>query len=282
VDQEYVDSYVFELTSLVHDTPACLLFNADECGIDEFVDAKKKHVLAPAGIDPSHLAYSVQRKPNHITLLPLISFGQGSFCQFLVTRRRTTDADVFTHGLRKNIDLRIEYSESGYMTTELFLLWVREVFFPSVEKVRADDETGSAWAVLILDGFRGHTTTEILAEMYAHGVHVVLLPPHSSHALQPMDLTTFAGLKRLLRRYSAEDSLGVQATLIYRIVHVCQDSTTMHKNIAAFERAGFLVVSSFPLSRVRINIDQLKKQFAILHADYPDGDSSTESSSSSS
>jgi hypothetical protein len=282
VEQEYVDAYVHELLELAQNTPSCLLFNADECGIDDFVNAKKKHVLAPVGIKASQLAYSVPRKANHVTLFPLISFGQGSFCPLLITRRRTTDADVFSHGFRRNIDLRIEYSESGYVTSELFLLWAQEMFFPTLEKVRADNNTGSAWAILILDGFRGHTTTELLAEMFAHGVHVILLPPHSSHALQPLDLTTFAGLKRLLRRYAAEADLGVQATLIHRIVHVCQDSTTMHKNIGAFERAGFLVDSSSPLPRVQINVVQLKNQIAILHADYPDEDPESDSSSSSS
>jgi hypothetical protein len=279
VQQEYVDAYVHELLELAQNTPTCLLFNADESGIDDFVDAKRKHVLAPTSVPPTQLTYSVQRKANHITLLPLINFSDGSFCQFLVTRRRTTDDDVFTHGLRKNVDLRIEYSENGYMTISLFLLWAREVFFPALQKVREVNQTGAAWAVLILDGFRGHTTTEVLAEMYAHGVHVILLPPHSSHALQPLDLTTFAGLKRLLRSYCAEEALGVQAALIHRIVHVCQDSTTMHKNIAAFERGGFLSDSSSPLPRVKINVDQLRKQIALINARYPEDESGTDSSS---
>jgi hypothetical protein len=282
VEQEYVDAYVQDLFEFVQGIPTCLLFNAEESGIDEYVDAKRKHVLAPATADPSHLVYSVQRKPNHITLLPLINFSDGNFCQFIVTRRRTTDADVFTHGLRRNIDLRLEYSETGYMTTELFLLWAREIFFPSLVKVRAANNTGSAWAVLIVDGFRGHTNTELLAEMEANGVHLVLLPPHSSHALQPFDLTTFSGLKRLLRRYNAESDLGVQATLIHRIVHACQDSTTMHKNISAFERAGFLSDSSNPLPLTVINVPKLKEQIALLHAKYPDDESESDSSSSSS
>jgi hypothetical protein len=282
VEQEFVDAYIHELLDLAANTPTCLFFNTDECGIDDYVDAKKKHILAPAGIEAVQLAYSVQRKANHVTLLPLISFGEGNFCPLLVTRRRTTDVDVFTHGLRSNIDLRVVYTETGYMTSALFLLWAREIFFPSLANVRAANSTGSAWAVLILDGFRGHTTTEVLAEMHANGVHVILLPPHSSHALQPLDLTTFAGLKRLLRRYAAEEDLGVQATMIHRIVHVCQDSTTMHKNIAAFERAGFLVDSSTPLPRVQINVAQLKNQIAILHADYPDEEPESDPSSSSS
>jgi hypothetical protein len=281
VEQEYVDAYVHELFDLVQNMPCCLLFNADESGIDDFVDAKKKHVLAPASVPASQLAYSVARKANHVTLLPLINFGQGGFCPYLITRRRTTDADVYSHGLRKDVELRLEYSEKGYMTIPLFLLWAREIFFPAVAKVRAENNTGKAWAVLLLDGFRGHTGTELLAEMHANGVHVVYFPPHSTHALQPEDLTTFAGLKKLLRSYNAESDLGTQATLIHRIVHVCQDSTTMHKNIAAFERAGFEIDSSGPLPCVRINVPKLKEQIALLHADYPDAESESDSSSSS-
>jgi hypothetical protein len=282
VEQEYVDSYVDDLLEFVQNMPCCLLFNADESGIDEYVDAKRKHVLAPANVPPAQLAYSVKRKPNHITLLPLISYGQGNFCPFLVTRRKTTDADVYSHGMRHNIDLHVAHSETGYMTGDLFLQWAHEIFFPALERVRAENKTGSAWAVLILDGFRGHTNTELLAEMEANGVHLVLLPPHSSHALQPLDLTTFAGLKRLLRSCTAELGLDEQAALIHRIVHVCQDSTTMHKNIAAFERAGFMIDSTGPLPRVRIDVAQLKKQIALLHAELPDELASSDSSSSSS
>jgi 4-hydroxybenzoate polyprenyltransferase len=55
--------------------------------------------------------------------------------------------------------------------------------------------------LLILDGYRSHKTTDFMYLCYQHNVHLLFLPPHSSHVLQPLDLSVFLSLKS---RYQKE------------------------------------------------------------------------------
>jgi hypothetical protein len=270
VVQEYVDSYVEELHTIVQRTPPCLLFNVDECGIDPFVDAKQMKVLAPATCDRSSLVYRVERKPQHITLTLCISLGGVSLTPHIITRRKTLENDLTKEGLILDEDMTIAYSEKGYMTTELFLDWARSVFFPGLARIREEKGTGGAWATLLLDGFSGHTNTEVIAEMEANGVHLVYFPPHSTHVFQPLDLTIFGGLKAILRNYHEEHSLSAQAETINKIINAAQDSTTKHKIIAAFRRAGILLECNASGQFIEIDVTRIQEGCAKIKCTYPE------------
>ncbi len=54
--------------------------------------------------------------------------------------------------------------------------------------------------LLILDGHRSHETTEFLWKCLKHNIYILFLPAHTSHVLQPLDLTVFSALKRAYRK----------------------------------------------------------------------------------
>jgi hypothetical protein len=85
--------------------------------------------------------------------------------------------------------------ENAFMTTRLFELWAREVFFPAVAQRRAEFEyTGRA--PLLLDGLGSHHTDEFLQTCARQGIDVLFLAPHSSDQTQPLDVLNFALMKR--------------------------------------------------------------------------------------
>ena len=49
--------------------------------------------------------------------------------------------------------------------------------------------------LLILDGHGSHETTDFMYLCYQHNIHLLFLPPHTSHVLHPLDLSVFSSLK---------------------------------------------------------------------------------------
>jgi hypothetical protein len=58
------------------------------------------------------------------------------------------------------------------------------------------DRTKGVYRLLILDGHGSHVTPEFDLFCKDHCIITLCMPPHSSHLLQPLDVSCFAGLKR--------------------------------------------------------------------------------------
>ena len=82
--------------------------------------------------------------------------------------------------------------ENGFMDNENFSTWM--TFF-----IRHHERRGSLRAskrmLLILDGHKSHVTMEVLLKAKSHGVDMVSLPFHTSHELQPFDISCFKPFK---------------------------------------------------------------------------------------
>ena len=79
-------------------------------------------------------------------------------------------------------------SESGWMTAEIFLQVMEHV-------VRHTQASRENQVVLIMDNHESHISLDALTYAKAQGVHVVTLPPHTSHKTQPLDITVFGPMK---------------------------------------------------------------------------------------
>src|SRR5579859_1030325 len=51
------------------------------------------------------------------------------------------------------------------------------------------------YRLLLCDGHDSHISAEFIAFTIGNNIEVVLLPPHSSHLLQPLDVAVFGPLK---------------------------------------------------------------------------------------
>ena len=52
--------------------------------------------------------------------------------------------------------------------------------------------------LLIMDGHSSHITANVIAFCMQKAIDLMILPPHCSHILQPLDVGVFAPLKRAL------------------------------------------------------------------------------------
>jgi hypothetical protein len=56
------------------------------------------------------------------------------------------------------------------------------------------------WRMLILDGHGSHISLDFLWACKQNKVYLLFLPAHSSHVLQPLDLSVFSVVKRFYRQ----------------------------------------------------------------------------------
>jgi hypothetical protein len=94
----------------------------------------------------------------------------------------------FPKGL--NDGIRIAVSESGYINNLLSFEWLKHF---DVQTRPAD----GAWRMLVIDGHGSHLTKEFVDYCYEPEVKILvfLLPPHSTHILQPLDIGIFQSFK---------------------------------------------------------------------------------------
>jgi hypothetical protein len=73
--------------------------------------------------------------------------------------------------------------------------WLEKCFEPTTR-----EKANGATRLLIYDGHGSHVTGSFLSHCLKHDIQVVLLLPHTSHLLQPLDVGVFSPLKHYLSR----------------------------------------------------------------------------------
>jgi 4-hydroxybenzoate polyprenyltransferase len=87
-------------------------------------------------------------------------------------------------------------TDNGWTTDATALEWLLTVFIPQSAPRDPKDHR-----LLILDGHGSYKTTEFMWQCFKHNIYLIFLPPHTSHVLQPLDLSIFSPLKRAYRHH---------------------------------------------------------------------------------
>jgi hypothetical protein len=146
-------------------------------------------------------------------------------------------------------------SPKGWTNDALAIEWLDKVFIPNAVD---NERVVKAPVALILDGHGSHCTGAFLYRCWQKDIHLVYLPPHTSHLLQPQDLGTYSSLKRF---YSDEIKQYIihtgQVTItrstfndLYRKARL--SALAKHRVIAGWTRSGL-----YPLDRIRILDDPM-------------------------
>ena len=135
-------------------------------------------------------------------------------------------------------------TDKGWINQAVALQWLEQIFIPYTQP-----EDPTQQRLLVLDGHNSHTTVEFMWLCHSNNIHVIYLPAHTSHVLQPLDLSIFSPLKHGYRKYlnqlnnwSESTVLGKQA-MIQCVQKARQDALTS-KNI----RAGWKATGLWPVS----------------------------------
>ena len=85
------------------------------------------------------------------------------------------------------------------MTTYLFSAWLSH-FIESVQR-QYGGISQERRHLLILDGHNLHVTLDVIREARAAGLDILMLPAHTSHAMQPLDVSIFKPFRVHFRAY---------------------------------------------------------------------------------
>ena len=80
-------------------------------------------------------------------------------------------------------------TENGWTNDAYGLEWLKTVFEPNTRPKRATTKR-----ILIVDGHSSHVNLAFIDYADRHSIIIVILPPHSTHRLQPLDLNCFLPL----------------------------------------------------------------------------------------
>lgn len=79
-----------------------------------------------------------------------------------------------------------QVSDNGWITKKLFFEWFK-LFVQAISPIRP--------VLLILDGHTSHITINVIEFARANEIHLLCLPSHTSHVLQPLDVGAFKSFK---------------------------------------------------------------------------------------
>ena len=113
----------------------------------------------------------------------------------VIFKGKTIQQQWYPEDMKPFRDWLFRSTENGWTSDEVAIRWLEKVFLPRT--ATKDQEK----RLLIFDGHGSHETNDFMFRCYQNNVQLMYLPAHTSHVLQPLDLSIFSPLKRAYRRY---------------------------------------------------------------------------------
>ena len=125
-------------------------------------------------------------------------------------------------------------SETGWSNTDILLDYIQNHFLKYVKTP----------VLLVYDGHSTHITSSVLSLARNSGIHLFVLPPHSSHITQPLDVGIFGPMKKFItsecHQYLHNNPNQIITKYhLPKIISKSYDKAMCSKNIvSAFEKCG--------------------------------------------
>ena len=207
-----------------------LIFNCDESGFE--FDAINKIVAAARGA--KHIPRVSKGQHEKVTVLACASAAGSTLPPMFVYKSLSGRVP---NGVQEGAPAGTLFTaqKSGWIDKNLYLKWFTELFLTSIPAERP--------ILLLVDGHKAHVTQEVIESAAENQVLVFCLPAHSSHLLQPLDLSLFGPLKRGWVRacaaFSHITSTVVNQRIFAKIFNIAWHSGTTPEVIrGGFKRSG--------------------------------------------
>lgn len=134
--------------------------------------------------------------------------------------------------------------KNGWIDKDIFDEYCTHVLIPNFLKRRAKLNGPDKRGLLVLDGHSSRINPELWKKFRAADIDVLVLPAHTSHVTQPLDLCVFSLFKRYLRPLpeykDAETAPDKRYGLLKAAEHAFQMATCSRFIMKSFKRAGIL------------------------------------------
>jgi hypothetical protein len=136
-----------------------------------------------------------QVKPTNtqwVTLIQGACADGSTIPPFLIFKGKELNHTWFNQGLPSTWTFTV--SSNGWTSNQIGLQWIQHF------ERHTRSKTASSKRLLILDNHGSHTTLEFRSFSEENGIVLLWMPPHSSHLLQPLDISCFGPLKTAFSR----------------------------------------------------------------------------------
>lgn len=159
------------------------IFNGDEIGF--CLDPETKAVIIPKKEKNAYLIDTGSKK--NVTVLNTYSASGMAVPPCVILPYQRIPAEIVQSF---PVDWGLGKSESGWMTKDTFLAYIKNVFHPYLVENHIPRPV-----IYFVDGHRSHTPFETAEECVSLGIILICLYANSTHIIQPADVAIFRSLK---------------------------------------------------------------------------------------
>ena len=167
----------------LHDKPQCI-YNVDETGIN--TEHKPGNVVALKGSRPAAVTSS---RSATVTVIACGNAAGSCIPPFVIFKGKRNQSEL---AAKCTAGTQVRMSDTGWSNNVLFMDFLENHF---LKHTSGGDPSHK---LLLYDGHASHVTIAMIEWARDHKVILFVLPPHTSHLTQPLDVGCFGPFKRHL------------------------------------------------------------------------------------
>lgn len=183
LNREVVGHYFDSLGDLINklnlQNKPSMIWNCDETG--KQLEHTPVRVVAKKG--SKAVVGRTSNSRANISILACVNASGDRMPPMLVVKGKTTKSLYGYNVEQAPPGTVFTFQKNAWMDGTIGLEWFSKVFMKNCGNERPQ--------LLILDGHSSHETLELLEAAKANNIHLMSLPPHTTHYLQPLDRTVF-------------------------------------------------------------------------------------------
>lgn len=240
VSKESIETHLNNLNTFCDLCHPSLIFNIDETGLGSSKPGGQRKVVVSNSNTKKDYYYSQDLRESHITFLVGICTDGTLIKTLSVVQGLTLHAELGSLGLLNRF-MKTYSQSSGYITSELFLRWVEDIFVVEVDNRRSLLSIPHATAGIIMDGLKSHINNDVEALFTKNNIISYILPPHSSHITQPLDLVIFSAFKRQFSQIKEPQLSSKLSTRLLKGMKALHSVATPWNIQSSFHRSGIFL-----------------------------------------
>ena len=208
--------------------------------------------------------YKEKKETHFVSAIACISLRGKVLPPGLITKRGTDHPDASTRSFYAKC--RRYTSDRAFVTRTIFEDYIKNVLLPDIEQYRSAHPDESKSAVLLMDGHTSHKSLSLRAFCGMNDITVLVIPPHSSHLLQPLDRGFFRRCKAQFSSFPAEEGASRITNTLERIFEAFQACRVTGFIWRCWSHAGIVpVVRDGKLTGYTPAVDKVMQEPALNH-----------------
>ena len=220
----------------IQDFDPRLVINIDETGFGQSKSGRSKpqKVIVPVSFQGSPI-YKEQEEKRYVSCIAATTLSGTLLTPALISNRQQEAGDAEKCSFFGKCARY--HSTTAFVSRDIFMRYMRTVVLPYIQSVRQELSEVRP-ALILFDGHKGHFSDLLAAACAENQIHLVVLPPHSSHLVQPLDRFIFRRMKREYGMMSPIQSLTKISSTLERVWSAYQAANVMWIIWRSWEAAG--------------------------------------------